>query len=133
MLRGEDAALLVGSRDLFDAEVSAAGAAAYFADPRNLMAGAVSTDGLVGFASALDHHHPDKRGELWINEISVRPDFRRQGVGRALIALVRAEAARAGLAAVWVLAEASDARAQAFYRALGGRADPATMFTFDPP
>ncbi|MEM9197604.1 MAG: GNAT family N-acetyltransferase [Pseudomonadota bacterium] len=118
---------------LFDGPVTAASAEKYLSDPRNLMAGAVSGDMLVGFASALDHHHPDKPGELWINEISVLEAHRRQGIGRALIACLRAHARLQGLATVWVLAEARDPAACAFYRAIGATADETVMFTYAPP
>jgi aminoglycoside 3-N-acetyltransferase I len=46
-----------------------------------------------------------------------------------MTALVEAAAA-AGIASVFVTADTSDRHALDFYRALGGTAAPATMFTF---
>lgn len=68
--------------------------------------------------------------ELFIYDLAVRHDRQRQGIGRRLIGTVREEAAAVGIGLVFVAADEEDLHALEFYRALGGRASPATVFTF---
>ena len=68
--------------------------------------------------------------EIFIYDIAVRPDQQRKGVGRRLIGALREEAAAAGVAVLFVLAEDEDAHALDFYRALGAAPTPTTMFSF---
>ncbi len=53
---------------------------------------------------------------LW--DLAVHPDHQRRGIGRALVAHVRAWAEAEGHSAAFVLAEGDDAEAIAFYRRL---------------
>jgi aminoglycoside 3-N-acetyltransferase I len=62
----------------------------------------------------------------------VRHDHQRQGVGRRLLAHLRAAASAIGIRDVFVAADSDDRHALDFYRALGGAAAPVTMFSFTP-
>jgi aminoglycoside 3-N-acetyltransferase I len=68
--------------------------------------------------------------ELFVYDLAVLPAHQRQGIGRALVGSLRAEAARVGITDVFVAADNDDVHALDFYRALGGAAAPVTMFTF---
>ena len=68
--------------------------------------------------------------EIFIYDLAVRADLQRRGVGRALVARLRADAAAAGIDDVFVPADDEDEHAIDFYRALGGEASPVTFFTF---
>jgi GNAT superfamily N-acetyltransferase len=57
-------------------------------------------------------------------EIGVRTAYRRQGVGRALIATLRAWMRQAAISYVWVLADSHEARM--FYEACGFRLNEGT-------
>lgn len=95
---------------------------------------ALAADEVVGGMTA--HTLPMTRGEsaeLFIYDVAVRADRQRQGVGRRLVASLREDAARAGIADVFVPAETEDAHALDFYRALGGEPTPVVMFTFAAP
>lgn len=67
--------------------------------------------------------------ELFIYDIAVRPEFQRKGVGRALVRDVLAAAHATGIHDAFVSADNEDTHALDFYRALGGKPSPATMFS----
>ncbi len=93
---------------------------------------AASVEGrVVGGLTA--HVLPMTRGELaevFVYDLAVAAEYRRQGIGRDLVAAVRALAESAGIPVVFVPAGGDDARAAAFYRAAGGTPEAATIFTF---
>lgn len=68
--------------------------------------------------------------ELFLYDIAVRPEYQRQGLGRQLVAALRALGAAHGIAVMFVPAENEDTHALDFYRALGGVPTPTTFFTF---
>jgi aminoglycoside 3-N-acetyltransferase I len=71
--------------------------------------------------------------ELFLYDIAVRVDQQRRGVGRALLAALREQAAAQGITEVFVAADDEDTHALDFYRALGGDPAPVTFFTFSRP
>ena len=73
----------------------------------------------------------DESTELFIYDLAVHPDHQRQGVGRALVETMRAQAATVGIRVTFVPADNDDIHALDFYRALGGEAAPVTIFTFE--
>jgi aminoglycoside 3-N-acetyltransferase I len=68
--------------------------------------------------------------EIFIYDIAVRSAHQRKGIGRRLIAELRAQAAGMGIQELFVPADNEDVHALDFYRALGGEAAPVTIFTF---
>ena len=68
--------------------------------------------------------------EIFLYDIAVRVSRQRRGVGRALVACLREQAAALGITDVFVPAENEDAHALDFYRALGGAAQEVTFFNF---
>ncbi|TDD52413.1 GNAT family N-acetyltransferase [Kribbella antibiotica] len=78
------------------------------------LAGAV-----VGFVSGEQRSHWSGTSELYVGELVVSPQHEGQGVGRALLGAVTAEAARLGLASITLDTGAANAQARAFYRAVG--------------
>jgi aminoglycoside 3-N-acetyltransferase I len=72
-----------------------------------------------------------ERAEAFLYDIAVDPHHRQRGIGRALVEALRAGAAEYGARTVFVAADADDAEALAFYRALGAHGSAATLFEFD--
>jgi aminoglycoside 3-N-acetyltransferase I len=70
--------------------------------------------------------------EVFLYDLAVRADFRRQGVARRLVGAVRAEFSGDAVMSVFVLADNADEHALAFYRAVGAEPAPVTMFSFGP-
>lgn len=68
--------------------------------------------------------------EMFIYDLAVVPDRRRQGVGRRLVAALRDAAAAEGIQVAFVPADNEDTHALDFYRAIGGVPAPVTIFTF---
>jgi ribosomal protein S18 acetylase RimI-like enzyme len=87
----------------------------------------------AGFASAVEVFHPDKRSELFLNEIGVVESERRRGVARALIGELKAIGRAHGCVNLWVLTDEDNAPAMRLYRNTGGRWDGSSsvMFEYD--
>jgi ribosomal protein S18 acetylase RimI-like enzyme len=63
--------------------------------------------------------HPDKGTEMFLYELSVHPDHRNRGVGKALVGALAELARGRGCYGMWVGTEADNAAALATYRAAG--------------
>ena len=74
----------------------------------------------IGYALFTETYEPAfaARG-LYLADLYVRPEARRSGAGRALVAAVTAEARRCERSFVWWTSLATNAEAHAFYAALG--------------
>lgn len=70
-------------------------------------------------------------GELLLWDLAVAVEYQRRGIGRRLMEAVQAHARARGLACTFLFADDEDLHALDFYRAIGGRAAPVTMFTWD--
>ncbi|MGE0352329.1 MAG: N-acetyltransferase family protein [Gemmatimonadales bacterium] len=122
--QGDETILTRVAPDVFDHPVDPGRTGEFLRDPRHHLAVALDDDLVVGFASAVDYVHPDKQPELWINEVGVAPDYRRQGIGAALLRAVL-EAGRArGCRQAWVLTSPGNAAAVDLYRSVGGEPSP---------
>ncbi|MCK8783095.1 GNAT family N-acetyltransferase [Roseomonas sp. NAR14] len=100
-------------------------------DPAGLLlvAEEAASGRLLGYATAhgtYESHHAE-RG-CYVGDLFVRPEARRLGLGRALMAGVAAAARRRGAAHLWWTAQAGNQAAHAFYRRLGGRGEPVVAF-----
>lgn len=69
--------------------------------------------------------------ELFVYDLAVHEDFRRQGIGARLMAELRAQAAEAGVAEIFVPADEDDVEALAFYRSLAGRESAVSHFSWE--
>lgn len=87
---------------------------------------------LVGYACYFPAYNTDlaARG-LWLADLYVADAERRRGTGRRLLAAVAAEAVRRGLASVEWAARSANARARAFYAAIGARDEDLRVLELD--
>jgi ribosomal protein S18 acetylase RimI-like enzyme len=121
LLTTDDLQVLCAVADgLFDNPVDPDQAAAFLADPANLMVLAMAREQAVGMTSATVLRHPDKPPILFIQEVGVREAFQRRGIARAMLARALAEGQRRGCTAAWVATEGDNGPALALYRAIGG-------------
>lgn len=88
--------------DLFDAPIRADSLAAFLDDPRHVLVMAEAAGQVVGFASGNEVLHPDKAPQLFINEVGVSPAFRRNGIGRAMVAALLDWARGRGCDCAWL-------------------------------
>ena len=71
-------------------------------------------------ASAVHYVHPDKRPQLWINEVGVAPSHQRRGLARAILERLKALGRELGCTEAWVLTDEDNAAARATYASAGG-------------
>lgn len=133
---GDEQIVLAGG-DLFDSAPTDAWTAKFLSsDGHHLLVAVVADDHPVGFVTGVETTHPDKGTEMFLYELSVHPDHRNRGIGRALVGAL-AELARArGCYGMWVGTERDNGAALATYRAAGaGPPEPyvTLSWTFDRP
>lgn len=101
--------------DVFDNAIEPAQLEKFIDDPRHLMMLAIEDGAVVAMASAVEYFHPDKKPQLWINEIGVTPNKRRRGIGKRLIEALVKDAASRGCVYVWVGTQTGNTAAQATF------------------
>ena len=79
---------------------------------------AVESEQVVGMASAVEYFHPDKPGQLWINEIGVAPEFRNHGIGRKLIGRLHQEGRARKCECAWLGTEKTNLAANKCFSAV---------------
>jgi aminoglycoside 6'-N-acetyltransferase I len=122
VLTASDSSLLLNAADdVFDNPVDEQLAREFLGDPRHHIVVAISDGVVIGFASAIHYVHPDKRAELWINEVGVAPPHQNQGVGKAIMREMLQLAKQLGCVNAWVLTDRSNAAANALYKSVGGQ------------
>ena len=117
----------------FDYHVIAEETRRFLADERHHLLLGYVDDRPAGFVSAVEIFHPDKRAELFLNEIGVIDEERRRGVARALIEELKRLGHEIGCGNLWVLTDEENAAAMGLYRSTGGQWDGNShvMFEYD--
>ncbi len=118
---GDDGLFRAPLPGVFDNPVRPESLRAFLDDPGHHIALALEGDVVVGVVSANEYLHPDKPGQVWINEIGVAPGRRGEGIGRALLDAMLDHLKGRGFAKVWLATEHDNAPARALFRAAGGR------------
>jgi ribosomal protein S18 acetylase RimI-like enzyme len=112
----KDLALLCATPpEVFGDDVIPDEAAAFLADPENVVVVGLDRGAICGMATGTVLRHPDKPPQMFVNEVGVHEDRQRRGIGRALLATELAEARARGCSQVWVVTEAENAAARALY------------------
>jgi aminoglycoside 3-N-acetyltransferase I len=130
--------LLLRSPELFDRPLSVAAARRYLADPRNVCFVAVDRDATIGFlrGTELDQMDSDRK-QMFLYEIAVVPDHRREGAGRALVRALLEYCRERGFEEAFVFTDPSNEPAVALYRSTGGAtetpADRMFVYRLTPP
>jgi ribosomal protein S18 acetylase RimI-like enzyme len=119
---GEEHVVLAGA-DLFDEPPTEGWTARFLSSGgHHLLVALNHEEDPIGFVSGVETTHPDKGTEMFLYELSVHPEHRNQGVGRALVRALADLARGRGCYGMWVGTEPDNAAALATYRAAG--ADP---------
>ncbi|MBI1392664.1 MAG: GNAT family N-acetyltransferase [Alphaproteobacteria bacterium] len=136
-LTTEGASLLDAvEEDVFDNDIDPDALAAFLADPRHVMLIAVDGDDgrgarVVGMASAFDYFHPDKKPQMFINEVGVAPAWRRRGLGRRLVAALLAEAKARGCVYAWLGTDADNVGGKACFGSVSGGEAPQPFLLYE--
>jgi [ribosomal protein S18]-alanine N-acetyltransferase len=115
---GDEQVVLAGV-ELFDSAPTDEWTAKFLASEGHHLLVAREGDEPIGFVSGVETTHPDKGTEMFLYELSVHPQHRNRGVGRALVGALAELARDRGCYGMWVGAEADNAAALATYRAAG--------------
>jgi ribosomal protein S18 acetylase RimI-like enzyme len=115
---------------VFDNEVNRSLAVEFLHDSRHHIAVAIDGDTVVGMVTAVHYVHPDKRAQLFINEVAVCPDYHRQGIASRLLVKILETGKRLGCTEAWVLTDEGNSAANALYAGHGGEKSDSVMYTF---
>jgi ribosomal protein S18 acetylase RimI-like enzyme len=117
----DDLPLLASVREgLFDDPVDPVHSAAFLADPLHEIVLAFAGGDAVGMATGTVLLHPDKPPTLFVNEVGVREEWQRQGIGRAVTERLIGIARARGCKGIWLGTEPDNVAALALYRSLEG-------------
>src|SRR3954468_4112639 len=105
----------------------------FLSDPRHVVLLGYVDGQPAGFLSAVEVFHPDKRPELFLNEIAVVEAQRRLGVGGALIGELKRQAEQRGCLNIWVLTDEGNEGAMKLYGKTGGIWDGRQQVMFEYP
>jgi ribosomal protein S18 acetylase RimI-like enzyme len=127
-----DAAAVTAAADLFDEPPQAAATARFLALPgHHLLLAYDGDDRAVGMVSGVETTHPDKGTEMFLYELGVAEDARRQGVATALVDALAALARERGCYGMWVGVDTGNDAALATYRHAGAdEEEPAVVFSW---
>jgi ribosomal protein S18 acetylase RimI-like enzyme len=131
LAKGDEAVLSCVADGVFDYPIRPGPAAEYLADPRLHLCVAIEDGQVVGMASGVHYHHPDKDLELFVNEVGVAPTHQRRGIAKAVLGGLLRHARTIGCTEAWVLTDHDNAAGRALYGSLGGSDKEAgLMFSF---
>lgn len=97
---------------------------AFLRDPSSFVLGAYVDGSPVGLAWGVQMRSPSGRLTSYLHELDVREDWRRNGVGSALVNEAMNVASRRGSTKFWLSTGAHNESAQALYESLGGDRKP---------
>ena len=121
-LQAGDEQLVLDAAVLFDSPPDRGWTSKFLAEPGHHLLLAYVDEAVAGFVSGVETTHPDKGTEMFLYELAVDEPFRRQGIGRALVAALADVAIDSGCYGMWVGTEHDNVAALATYRSAG--ADP---------
>ena len=123
---------VVDASPLFDSPVVAPTARRFLNAEGHVLFVAFADGTPVGFVSGVEMTHPDKGTEMFLYELAVADDSRREGIGSALVAVLRDFARERGCYDMWVLTDADNSAALATYAASGaGQPSAHVMLTWE--
>jgi ribosomal protein S18 acetylase RimI-like enzyme len=119
-LTSDDGLRVTAASHLFDGPPQAEATTRFLASPDHHVLLAYEYGQAVGFVTGVEMTHPDKGTEMFLYELSVDEEFRRRGVGRALVDRLAGLARDRGCYGMWVLTDEDNSPAQTTYSAAGG-------------
>jgi len=121
---GDGAVLDRVAEGVFDQAIQPDLAARCLAVPGNIFAVAVRDASVVGMAIATVLDRPDKPRALYIDEVSVAAEDRRQGIAGRLVSALLERGRAMGCTGAWLVTEEDNEEARGLYRSM--RAEEAT-------
>lgn len=97
---------------------------AFLREPTSFVLGAYVNDAPVGLAWGLQMRSPSGRLTTYLHELDVHENWRRQGIGSALVTEAMTLARGRGSTKFWLSTGGHNETAQALYESLGGDRKP---------
>lgn len=97
---------------------------AFLREPSSFVLGAYANDAPVGLAWGLQMRSPSGRLTTYLHELDVHENWRRQGIGSALVTEAMNLARGQGSTKFWLSTGGHNETAQAMYESLGGDRKP---------
>lgn len=113
-----DAATVAEASYLFDDDVRHEWAEKFLRQPNHHLCIAYVDDEPAGFVSGVEITHPDKGTEMLLYELGVDDDFRRKGIGRALVLALRDLAHQRDNTGMWVPVDDDNEAGLTMYRSV---------------
>jgi len=127
-----DEGLVMQAADLFDKLPQPSWVASFLREPTHHILIAYRNTRAVGFITGVLMTHPDKGTEMFVYELAVAPEERRQGIARALLRELTAIAKEKRCYGMWVLTDDDNVAAVGAYRSGGAAPDGEhVMLTWD--
>jgi ribosomal protein S18 acetylase RimI-like enzyme len=114
-----DRAAVMAAGRLFDAPPTPQWTDEFLGRPGHHLAIAYVDGQPAGFVSGVEMTHPDKGTEMFLYELGVDEPYRRQGIGKALVAALAQLARDRGCYGMWCLTDADNQAALGAYGATG--------------
>lgn len=118
--------------DVFDGEISSARLEAYLSASNHALFVAIAEGVVVGQVRGIVHLQPDLASELYIDNLAVAPELKRQGVGARLVMTLVDWGRTNGCETTWLATETHNEEARGFYEAFGFRGDTIAYYFTDP-
>ena len=119
------------AEDVFDDRIDLARLERYLQDPSHLMVVAIFNGEVIGQARGVVHRHPDAPTELYIDNLGVTPDRKREGVATRLLDDLVAWARSLGCEQAWVATDVDNDAARALYLGRGSEAENVVMYFYE--
>jgi aminoglycoside 6'-N-acetyltransferase I len=119
------------AEDVFDDRIDLARLAHYLRDPSHLMVVATFNGEVIGQARGVVHRHPDAPTELYIDNLGVTPDHKREGIATRLLDDLTDWARSLGCEEAWVGTEVDNEAARALYKGRGSEAEPFVLYFYE--
>lgn len=110
---------MLAASDLFDVPARPEWALRFLREPGHHLLVAYVGAEPAGMVTGVETTHPDKGTEMFLYELGVADDHRRQGIGAALVTALADLARERGCYGMWVLTDRSNDAALATYSAAG--------------
>ena len=118
------------AEDVFDEPINKKRLAAYLREPNHFLFVAICEGVVVAQAAAVIHRHPDKVTELYIDEVGVAAEFRRQGIAKMLLKVLFKLGREEGCEEAWVGTEHDNVPAKRLYESRGAEGQPFLMYLY---
>ncbi|HEX7945482.1 MAG TPA: GNAT family N-acetyltransferase [Phenylobacterium sp.] len=116
---------------VFDEAIDPARVAAYLAEPNHLMVLALSGGEVIGQARGMVHRHPDLPTELYIDNLGVADDRRREGIATRMLDELVAWGRDKGCEEAWVGTEVDNVPARTLYERRGSEAETFVLYFYE--